>query len=202
MAYTDEAAAAFCRELVRRGFTDRNLLIVTSDHRALTAARHDEIERLGPAYRSRIPMFMLGPGAPQGRVDTPLQQNDLPASLAWLVSQSPVAWDTRRGNIFDPVRPPREIVHQQSLRRDKVDVFLPAKGLAFEVRLDGPRTRAVPARHGPDAADAVARINYERVRAARQIAQAKATSQQPPTTKAAGGEGRFDQELTLARGKR
>jgi hypothetical protein len=55
--------------LEERGFFERGLLVVVGDHRKMTPLSERELARYGESARARVPLLLLGRGAPRGRVD-------------------------------------------------------------------------------------------------------------------------------------
>lgn len=85
--YTDAALGRFLDRLQATGFLKDGLLIVTSDHRAMTPATAQERAHMGPRRLSRIPL-LLDKGVPVGKEEQTLtrSQQDLPPSLATLLT--------------------------------------------------------------------------------------------------------------------
>lgn len=84
--YMDQSMSEFVWRLAQSGFLDENVLVVVSDHRAMTMLTGAEQRKFGMAAGARIPAFVLSGLVPAGRDDTPLHQADLLPSLAALVS--------------------------------------------------------------------------------------------------------------------
>ena len=65
-------------ELSRRNFFRNGLLVITGDHRKMSPIRRNEQVRYGDSAKARIPLLILGAGAPANQLDDRLfQQSDL-----------------------------------------------------------------------------------------------------------------------------
>ena len=65
-------------ELTRRGFFENGLLLITGDHRKMVPISRLERERYGESAKARVPLVIIGKGAPRDAVDDRLfQQADL-----------------------------------------------------------------------------------------------------------------------------
>jgi hypothetical protein len=69
-----------------QGFFEHNMLIVVSDHRAMTPVGRPESELFGAAAVARIPAFVISDTIASGRVDQQFDQADLMPSLVNLTS--------------------------------------------------------------------------------------------------------------------
>jgi phosphoglycerol transferase MdoB-like AlkP superfamily enzyme len=71
--YADDAFRRAFESLEARGFLDKALVIVTSDH-GEELGEHGDLLHPGTLYDEllRVPLIMVGPGVPPGRVDTRL----------------------------------------------------------------------------------------------------------------------------------
>lgn len=103
MRYVDREAAGFIHSLDAGGFfCAGGLLLVISDHRAMTPLGPDEVALFGESAQWRIPLFFnagfLGGGRRDGHM---VSQADIAPTLEWLVTGSaPVAG--RRGLLLCP----------------------------------------------------------------------------------------------------
>lgn len=154
----DAALAGFIENLRDVGYFDRGVVLITSDQRALTPIRREERRALGQAASARLPFVAVGrPFRGAGRMSTPAQMVDLPASLdRWLTDESCAA--PARGDVFAD-RPPGCILHVDGNRRDVVNAFCGEDYAAIE--LDGDDTRVVEGRL-PDSARWIETINRYR----------------------------------------
>lgn len=76
--YVQEELWWLYEELARRNFFDNGLLIITGDHRKMAPISEAERRRYGEGAKARIPLVIIGAGAPAGVVDDRLfQQADL-----------------------------------------------------------------------------------------------------------------------------
>lgn len=109
--YMDQSMGEFVRRLAQSGFLDENVLVVVSDHRAMTMVSGAERRMFGMAAGARIPAFVLSGLVPAGRDDTPFHQADLFASLAALVSDG-ACTQRKTADIFGfTPTPPRCLFH-------------------------------------------------------------------------------------------
>src|SRR5690606_25289114 len=75
MARVDAAAAEFARALAGRGFFARGgMLLVTGDHRAMSALHREEIDLHGAAAFARVPLIVVGGPPGPAVVDGAFQQ--------------------------------------------------------------------------------------------------------------------------------
>lgn len=139
MRYMDEAAAHFIESLRQRGFLDEGLLIVSSDHRAMTMVQPGEWAQFGRASASLIPAFALGAGIEAAAVEEPFHQADW---LATLLRQTR-AESCTRGPLRDALAPgeteSRCLLHARGDARDEVDVFCAEGEGTLRVRGDDSR---------------------------------------------------------------
>lgn len=165
MRYADARAAEFLSGIESSGFLENGLVIVVSDHRALTPHRPDEAP-LGHEARSRVPMFVMGGGLPPGLVvDAPFQQIDIPNSLRWLVSRGPFPASPWAGNFLrSPMLPPRAIAHHHNHDRGLLDVFVPGPaGLSHSLySMDGDRSGFLCGPAGPELGMEIDALRLER----------------------------------------
>ncbi len=143
MRYVDREASAFAGALRRAGFfRGGGLLVVTSDHRAMTAPRPGEGRLFGEWAPWRVPLFFLADWLPRGVIDPrPAAQTDIGPTLEWLVSgRCPVAG--RRSILLDPGCPPaRFFAARERDARHIIRVADRATGASSRVALAGDRTR-------------------------------------------------------------
>lgn len=122
--YADRWAGWFVRQLEARGFFEHGVLIITGDHRAMTAVEPGEKETLGEAYTALVPFVLIDRLRPPGeRIDTLLKQADLvPSIQQWL--GGPVTLGPYNASLFEP---PRENValHRRGTELGLLDVFWP-----------------------------------------------------------------------------
>ena len=77
-AYVQDELWWLYKELTRRGFFENGLLIITGDHRKMFPVQQPEREKFGESAKARIPLVIIGTGAPKDTVDDRLfQQSDL-----------------------------------------------------------------------------------------------------------------------------
>ncbi len=143
MRYVDREASAFIGQLEAGGFfRGGGLLIVTSDHRAMTAPRPEEGRLFGEWAPWRVPLFFVADWLPRGTIDPrPGAQTDIGPTLEWLVAgRCPVAG--RRCILLDPACPPaRFFAARERDARHVIRVADRATGASGRVALAGDRTR-------------------------------------------------------------
>lgn len=159
--YVDEVTAGFASQLNERGFFDNGLLLITSDHRAMTPLRRHEAQLFGESALARIPLIAVGRHPlPLGRRTGLFQQTDMPASLEHLIAESEVCRPAHNGLLFaDPPVPPTQIVHARGDRRNQVDVY--SAGSRHALRLAGDRSDWI-GQAPVDAESIAARVHLER----------------------------------------
>ncbi|MFA5591000.1 MAG: sulfatase-like hydrolase/transferase [Lysobacteraceae bacterium] len=121
----DAALGDLYRQLAERNFFDHGILLVTGDHRSMTAVQPDEWLRHGDSALARVPMVVAGAsGLPDGPVAGAFQQTDLRPSLAQLVAEGEVCRTTAQGTFLrsDP-QPAGHVIHARGDRRGRIDVY-------------------------------------------------------------------------------
>ncbi|WP_447553421.1 LTA synthase family protein [Vreelandella sp. EE22] len=138
--YMDDTAADFIEALKRQRFFDDGLLVVVSDHRAMTLVTRKEQALLGRAGASRIPGFILTGEEGQGEVSALYHQADLMPTLLQHVSESPYCQARPLRSLLEPAGTwPLCVFHARGDQRDRVDVFCPhGQG---SIRVDGDDSR-------------------------------------------------------------
>lgn len=135
--YADNVIAEFIHRIV----ADNTLVIVLSDHRAMTPLTQSEQRRYGQMASSKVPAFIIWQGM-QKSIRQLTQQSDVLASLfGTLEGKSCVS--ELNGQIFplNKVVPPQCVVFRRGDRRDKVT--LRCRDNDYNVLLDGDQTRLV-----------------------------------------------------------
>lgn len=158
----DAAIGDFHRKLEARGFFERGILIITGDHRGMTAVAPEEWERYGESAMARVPFVVAGAsGLPRGEISGAFQQTGLRPSLAQLVGTGQVCRHEGEDSFLRPdPRPPSWVLHARGDLRGRVDIHFP-DGLAW-LDLEGDRS-AVGGAH-PERAAAIAReIHRDRI---------------------------------------
>jgi len=139
--YTDKWAAWFYEELLRRGFFEHGILIITSDHRAMLAASPAEKRKMGPLFPARIPFVLVDTLRPAGEIIAEnYQQADLLPSFQHRLGQA-LDLDERSASIFEPS--PRRgslVVHRRGRERAWIDILTQNGGHGV-IRVDGDRSR-------------------------------------------------------------
>jgi phosphoglycerol transferase MdoB-like AlkP superfamily enzyme len=165
--YADEQFGWFFEQLEGEGVLENSLLIITSDHRAMTPIRQDETVLYGEEAPARIPLAILGQTfAPGAKVDAYLQQSDLMESIIYFTGRDASFSDFRGNLLATPPVPSKYIIHYGSCEKDGVQVFSEAG--SFPVRLDGEDTgfrREPPA----DGAEVIDLVNCIRIQASERV---------------------------------
>lgn len=124
--FMDAAAADFIEALRAEDFFEDGLLVVFSDHRAMTPILGDELRLFGRAAASLIPAFVVGgtevPHAPRA-IDKPFHQSDLMPTLLRHVKQEFCFFAPFRDLLAPEQSGSRCVIHARGDRRDHLDVF-------------------------------------------------------------------------------
>lgn len=123
--YMDQTMDDFIRGLAERGFLKDNLLVVLSDHRAMTRVTPAEKRRFGLSASSRIPGFVLSGLVEAGRVDIPVHQADLLPSLLALVSEGACARQPMVDLFHDAPAPARCLFHAPNSDWNAIHAYCP-----------------------------------------------------------------------------
>jgi arylsulfatase A-like enzyme len=165
--YADAQLGWFFENLEREGVLKDTLLIITSDHRAMTPLSPDEIAVYGEEAPARIPLVILGRTHEPGiKVDGYFQQSDLMESIVYFTGQDAAFSDFRRNLFATPSAPSSHIIYYGGNERDRVQVF--SEEGSYTVRLDGDDTEFLleaPAR-GTEVLDL---INCIRIQASERV---------------------------------
>lgn len=122
--YMDHAAADFIERLQENRFLDNGLIVVMSDHRAMTFITPEEQQRFGRSAASRIPGFILGGNIQRSKsVDEPMHQADLQPSLLRQISDTYCAGQRLRDLLVPEETQARCLFHARGDNRDHVDVY-------------------------------------------------------------------------------
>ncbi len=161
--YADAQLGWFFENLEREGILKDSLLVITSDHRAMTPLRPDETAVYGEEAPARIPLVILGQTHDPGtKVDGYFQQSDLMESIMYLTGQD-ATFSHLRGNLFaTPAIPSKYIIYYGGNERDRIQVF--SEEGSYPVRLDGDDTeflRVAPA----ESSEVLDMINCIRIQA-------------------------------------
>ena len=121
--FMDETVADFIEALQRTGFFDDGLLLVTSDHRAMTMVPATEKKLLGRAAASLVPTFVMTGEVGGHAISMPFHQADLMPTLSRHVG----AEFCYEGPLRDLLEPnsteARCVIHARGDRRNHLDVF-------------------------------------------------------------------------------
>lgn len=141
--YMDRTAADFIEGLREDGFMDDGVLIVVSDHRAMTFETAAEHKVFGPSAAARIPGFILADGITPGEVAEPTHQADMMFTVMDQASSEVCGRRGQRSLLSEQPLTSRCLLHARGDQRDKVDVFC-ADGYG-RVRVEGDNSRFVHA---------------------------------------------------------
>lgn len=123
----DTALADLYQTLQARGFFQHGILLITGDHRSMTAVGADEWERFGDSALARIPLIVAGAsGLPHGPIDGAFQQTDVLPSLLQLTGEGQVCREAWQGSFLrrDP-KPADFVLHNRGDLRGRIDVYYP-----------------------------------------------------------------------------
>lgn len=121
--YIDDAAADFIGELESRRFFQGGILVVLSDHRAMTILPRVESRLLGRGAASHIPAFIVSGEARGQQVDRIFHQADLMQTLLAHVSDKYCFTGPARDMLAVEDTEPRCVFHARGDRRDHLDVL-------------------------------------------------------------------------------
>ncbi|WP_413111018.1 LTA synthase family protein [Thaumasiovibrio sp. DFM-14] len=152
--YTDAHLAAFVSELIQ----DNNMVVVMSDHRAMTAMTAQELSVSGLMAPAHVPAFIAWRQW-QGVISLPFQQSDLLPSLLDLIQGKQCFGESRGAMLaFEHPRAAGCVLHARGDRREQVTALCGAEQ-AHNVLLDGDQTRA----QNRNESAAVDLVNYLRL---------------------------------------
>jgi hypothetical protein len=125
--YMDDTTSDFIAGLEAQNVLEGGILVVISDHRAMTLVSAAEQRLLGRGAASRIPGFILTGDPDDAReVDQRFHQADLPPTLLRHVSSEHCQSGPERDMLAPEESEPRCMMHARGDRRDHVDVFCPS----------------------------------------------------------------------------
>lgn len=136
--YTDKLIS----NLISKITTENNLVIVMSDHRAMTTITEREKELSGEMSVSRVPAFIMW-HQKKWQLDKEIQQTDLMSSIVGLIQGRQCAGDTK-GSLFpiEQAISPKCIFHARGDNRELITVKCEENSQEFNIVLDGDNTRA------------------------------------------------------------
>ena len=139
--YMDETASSFIRSLRAQGFFDDGMLLVVSDHRAMTMISTEEIRRFGRSAASRIPAFLITGHAERKVVDEPFHQADVMPTLLTHVKAEHCHEGAVRDFLDPEASDSRCLLHARGDDREQVDVFCGSGN--GTVRVEGDESRFI-----------------------------------------------------------
>jgi hypothetical protein len=163
--YVDQQLGRFYAALTQRGFFQRGgVLLITGDHRAMTAVSASERASHGERALSRVPLVVAGGPQgpwPKGRLDSLAQQTD----LGYAVQASALATACApqgAGMLLAPAAPlePDFVAHVRGDNRSWINIYTP-RGDGV-IGLDGDHTRWVSGHL--DQQQIIDRVNDQRLR--------------------------------------
>jgi phosphoglycerol transferase MdoB-like AlkP superfamily enzyme len=160
--YVDRQLGWFYDGLEARGLLESILLIVTSDHRAMTPLRAEELGEFGEEARALIPLVVSDPNRPGARgISQRFQQVDLATSFRAMLTGSSCPTMVR-GDLLNPTpAPPDCVFHARADDRGLVDVRCGQQ--AAGIRLQGDETD-VEWGSLDEADQIIGQVNLERLR--------------------------------------
>ena len=156
--YTDKLLA----KLISSIKSENSLIIVMSDHRAMTAMTELEKESSGMMSVSRVPAFIIR-NQKNLRLDKKFQQTDLMGSIIGLIEGRQCAGDVK-GALF-PIElaiSPKCIFHARGDSRELITTKCGENLQEFNIVLDGDKTRSQM--ETTESKLAVDIVNYTRIR--------------------------------------
>ena len=174
MRYVDAAAADFIEALENDDFFDNGVLVVVSDHRAMTFVSRAEVQQFGRAAASRIPAFILAGNRGNDKlvpeagyeIHTLLHQADLPRTLLNRVSDEVCATANHRDMLAHSDDSSRCIFHARGDHRDRIDVLCGHADGTVEVAGDDTRFVEHAGLSGAERQEMMNRIAAQRLQAA------------------------------------
>jgi hypothetical protein len=161
--YADAAMGTFVRELDSRGFFEDGLLVITGDHRSMTALRTGEVNKIGPDAPARVPAVIVGKEYEgQGPIPGKWQHTDFLPSLLYAMGMESCTDDFAGRYLGSDRRPAKYILHAQGMDRDEIMVVTDQTAVPFKVRLDGENTSWTGAMPGTDASVVIDEIHRQR----------------------------------------
>lgn len=123
MRFVDAAAAAFITDLRTDGFFDNGILVVVSDHRAMTFVSEQERRLMGRAADSRIPGFILAGDSEEPKtINGLLHQADLLPTLVGRVGDKACMTQEQHDMLADD-HASRCVLHTRGDYRDHIDAL-------------------------------------------------------------------------------
>lgn len=160
----DAALGDFFRALEQRGFLQHGIVLITGDHRSMTAVAPEEWARWGESALSRVPMVIAGDsGLPRGVVEAGFQQTDLLPSLLQLTTAGEACREAGQGSFLraDP-QPAEYVLHARGDQRGRVDILYPDGEAWLDLAGDGSRLGGLHPERSAVIADAIHRDRIER----------------------------------------
>lgn len=162
--YADQAVSDFVRALEQRKFFEHGILVITGDHRSMTARRRNEWERLGNDAYARVPAILVSAAhRNQGAIPGLWQQTDFIASLLDTMGMDSCTSDFE-GRFLGHMQPAKYVLHTQGAERDRILVRVQGSPQVLEVQLHGDQTRWRVAPQGDEHQQVVDEINRQRAR--------------------------------------
>lgn len=150
--YMDQSMDAFLQRLGQQGFFADNLLVVISDHRAMTRVDPREFELFGLSTGARIPGFVLSGLIEAGEDARPLHQSDLLPSLVALTGGGACAQRPIQNLLHDTATVERCLYHAPNSDWQTVHAYCPQG--STRVKLAGSQSNVAAPGLGSAPADA------------------------------------------------
>lgn len=162
MRETDAQIGRLYENLMKTGFFNNGLLIITGDHRAPLPFHHKEFQRFGESATARIPAVLVTRAfALPHVISQNFQQRDMAASIESLVSDRYCLGPEEGSFLSSPPAAPSCVLNSRGDDRDLI--FVKCGNSEGFVRVAGDKTRFVEGRV-PNGATVIQTINRARAR--------------------------------------
>ncbi|MCV6623934.1 MAG: LTA synthase family protein [Cellvibrionaceae bacterium] len=162
--YMDDTASDFIEQLRERDFFKDGILIVASDHRAMTPVHPEERKVLGFKSPSKIPMFILGDGISPQNVAGLTHQSELIDTLEDLSHKESCQTNGHVSWLRPEVQQEEKCVfHAQGVDRDIVDVICSNGHGSIKLQGDETRFRASKGLSTDQKKSILLRLNAHRI---------------------------------------
>ena len=82
--YFDESLWYFYKELLKRGFFENGMLVITGDHKAMLAYTNEEMNKYGLKGIARVPLVIVSKDLPKGNYSYHLSHDSLGPLLEYI----------------------------------------------------------------------------------------------------------------------
>lgn len=159
MRYVDSAVKALHDDLAKARFFEDGILIITSDHRAMTPISAEETSLFGRSAASLVPLIIVGGDFNPGEQIALTQQSDLLNSIVSLLD--PACERPQMGSVLRENPKAAECVfHSRGDRRDSINVFCGQESAT--IKFAGDDTRVVSGQL-TDEKEVIDYVNFRRI---------------------------------------